>query len=42
VAALDAITTKYASKGKTAVIVGLDEDSARRHGRLAGQLGGGS
>lgn len=40
VAALDAITTKYASKGKTAVIVGLDEDSARRHGRLAGRLGG--
>ncbi|WP_454051799.1 SulP family inorganic anion transporter [Cellulomonas sp. Marseille-Q8402] len=42
VAALDAITTKYAAKGKTAVIVGLDEDSARRHGRLAGQLGGAS
>jgi SulP family sulfate permease len=42
VAALDAITTKYAAKGKTAVIVGLDEDSARRHGRLAGRLGGAS
>ncbi|WNB87188.1 SulP family inorganic anion transporter [Cellulomonas sp. ATA003] len=41
VAALDAITTKYASKGKTVTIRGLDPDSARRHERLAGQLGGG-
>ncbi|GEL48467.1 sodium-independent anion transporter [Cellulomonas hominis] len=41
VATLDAITTKYAAKGKQATIIGLNEDSARRHGRLAGQLGGG-
>ncbi|WP_226909408.1 SulP family inorganic anion transporter [Georgenia ruanii] len=41
VAALDAITTRYAAKGKTATIVGLDADSAERHGRLAGHLAGG-
>ncbi|WP_226925101.1 SulP family inorganic anion transporter [Georgenia thermotolerans] len=40
VATLDAITTKYAAKGKTATIVGLNEDSAERHGRLAGHLAG--
>ncbi|GAA4288349.1 SulP family inorganic anion transporter [Georgenia daeguensis] len=38
VATLDAITTKYAAKGKTATIIGLDEASAARHGRLAGHL----
>lgn len=38
VAALDAITTKYARKGKTVEIVGLDDASAERHGRLTGQL----
>ncbi len=38
VAALDAITTKYARKGKTVEIVGLNEASAERHGRLTGQL----
>jgi SulP family sulfate permease len=38
VAALDAITTKYAARGKTATIVGLDEASAERHERLAGHL----
>jgi len=38
VASLDAITTKYARKGKTVEIVGLDEASAERHGRLTGQL----
>lgn len=41
VAALDAITTKYAAKGKTAVITGLDRHSAQRHARLAGRLSGG-
>ncbi|WP_127128759.1 SulP family inorganic anion transporter [Georgenia sp. SYP-B2076] len=39
VATLDAITTRYAAKGKTVTIVGLDEASAERHGRLAGHLG---
>ncbi|WP_238993336.1 SulP family inorganic anion transporter [Nocardioides caldifontis] len=38
VAALDAITTKYARKGKTVEIVGLDPHSAERHGRLSGEL----
>ncbi|WP_447926021.1 SulP family inorganic anion transporter [Georgenia muralis] len=41
VAALDAITTKYAARGKTATIVGLNEASAERHERLAGHLAGG-
>ncbi|GIG34850.1 SulP family inorganic anion transporter [Cellulomonas pakistanensis] len=40
-ATLDAITTKYAAKGKTAEVVGLNEDSARRLGRLGPVLGGG-
>ncbi|WP_124710368.1 SulP family inorganic anion transporter [Gordonia insulae] len=38
VATLDAITTKYAAKGKTATIVGLDDNSAERHQRLSGHL----
>ncbi|MEO5710354.1 MAG: SulP family inorganic anion transporter [Nocardioidaceae bacterium] len=38
VAALDGITTKYATKGKTVEIHGLNEASARMHGRLSGQL----
>ena len=41
VAALDAITTKYAARGKRVTIVNLDDDSARRHDLLAGRLGGG-
>jgi sulfate permease, SulP family len=41
VATLDAITTKYAAKGKTVTIRNLNEDSARRHELLAGRLGGG-
>nr|WP_244925430.1 SulP family inorganic anion transporter [Georgenia faecalis] len=41
VATLDAITTKYAAKGTTVTITGLDEASAQRHARLAGHLGGG-
>jgi sulfate permease, SulP family len=39
VAALDAVTTKYAARGKRATVVNLDEDSARRLDRLAGTLG---
>ncbi|WP_186629783.1 SulP family inorganic anion transporter [Rhodococcus sp. BP22] len=41
VATLDAITTKYAAKGKTATIVGLNEASAQRLGLLSGNLGAG-
>ncbi|GAA1519909.1 SulP family sulfate permease [Agromyces terreus] len=41
VAALDSITTKYAQHGKTAVIKGMNEASARMHTRLAGNLGAG-
>ena len=40
VATLDAITTKYAEKGKTVTITGLNEASAERHARLAGHLNG--
>ncbi|MFW5473965.1 SulP family inorganic anion transporter [Knoellia sp. CPCC 206450] len=38
VASLDAITTKYARKGKAVEIVGLNESSALRHDRLTGTL----
>ncbi|GAB7036770.1 SulP family inorganic anion transporter [Catenuloplanes niger JCM 9533] len=38
VAALDAITTKYAARGKRVEIVGLNEESALMHGNLAGRL----
>jgi SulP family sulfate permease len=38
VASLDAIATKYARKGKSVEIVGLNEGSADRHGRLTGRL----
>ncbi|WP_338072884.1 SulP family inorganic anion transporter [Aeromicrobium phoceense] len=41
VAALDAIETKYAAKGKTVTIRGLNEASRERHGRLAGHLDAG-
>jgi sulfate permease, SulP family len=41
VATLDAITTKYAEKGKTATIIGMNDASARRHELLAGHLGAG-
>lgn len=41
VATLDAITTKYERRGKTVTIIGLNEDSAQRHNRLAGNLGEG-
>ncbi|MFW6725043.1 SulP family inorganic anion transporter [Streptomyces sp. MAR4 CNY-716] len=38
VAALDAIETKYAQRGKTVTIVGLNKSSAAIHDRLAGEL----
>ncbi|MEU9238264.1 SulP family inorganic anion transporter [Streptomyces sp. NPDC048385] len=41
VAALDAIETKYAQRGKKVTIIGLNEPSAEMHGKLAGQLAGG-
>ncbi|MDT9659624.1 SulP family inorganic anion transporter [Rhodococcus qingshengii] len=41
VATLDAITTKYAARGKNVEIVGLDDASAERHLRLSGRLGDG-
>ncbi|MEU2568498.1 SulP family inorganic anion transporter [Streptomyces althioticus] len=41
VAALDAVETKYAQRGKTVEIVGLNEPSARMHKTLSGELVGG-
>lgn len=38
VAALDAIETKYAQRGKQVEIIGLNQPSARLHGRLSGEL----
>lgn len=38
VAALDAIETKYAQRGKTVEIIGLNEPSAHLHGKLSGEL----
>ncbi|MCG8917711.1 SulP family inorganic anion transporter [Actinokineospora sp. PR83] len=40
VAALDAITTKYAARGKTAQITGLNHHSAKIHNSLTGELTG--
>ncbi|SNS66236.1 sulfate permease, SulP family [Actinacidiphila glaucinigra] len=40
VAALDAVETKYAQRGKTVEIVGLNRPSAALHGRLTGELTG--
>ncbi|WP_168584001.1 SulP family inorganic anion transporter [Gephyromycinifex aptenodytis] len=40
VASLDAIQTKYAAKGKSVEIIGLNKSSQERHARLSGQLGG--
>ncbi|MFW3168604.1 SulP family inorganic anion transporter [Geodermatophilus sp. CPCC 206100] len=40
VAALDAVTHRYASRGKMVTIVGLDEHSASRYERHTGQLAG--
>jgi SulP family sulfate permease len=42
VAALDAITYKYAGRGKTVQILGLNPVSAGMHDRLAGRLGAGA
>ncbi len=41
VAALDAVRTKYEARGKRVTIVGMNDDSAARHDRLSGRLGGG-
>ncbi|MEO6413694.1 MAG: SulP family inorganic anion transporter, partial [Pedococcus sp.] len=41
VATLDAIQTKYETKGKNVTIIGLNDSSQERHARLAGRLGGG-
>ncbi|MGX1808470.1 SulP family inorganic anion transporter [Nocardia sp. NPDC055321] len=41
VATLDAITTKYAAKGKRVEIIGLDAASEARHERLSGRLASG-
>ena len=41
VATLDAITTRYAAKGKRVTIRNLNDDSARRHEALAGRLAAG-
>ncbi|MEV6785731.1 SulP family inorganic anion transporter [Streptomyces sp. NPDC051098] len=41
VAALDAIETAYARRGKTVEIVGLNDPSADLHGRLSGELAAG-
>ncbi len=38
VAALDAIETKYAQRGKTVEITGLNAPSAHLHGKLSGEL----
>lgn len=38
VAALDTVTAKYAQRGKTVEITGLDRDSARMHDTLSGEL----
>ncbi|MEU1040971.1 SulP family inorganic anion transporter [Streptomyces sp. NPDC005907] len=42
VAALDAVETKYARRGKTVEIIGLNSPSARIHDRLSGELAGGN
>ncbi|GAB2944904.1 SulP family inorganic anion transporter [Micromonospora polyrhachis] len=41
VAALDAIETKYAQRGKTVEIIGLNKPSAQLHAKLTGELAGG-
>ncbi|WP_431784491.1 SulP family inorganic anion transporter [Streptomyces chumphonensis] len=40
VAALDAIETKYAARGKKVTIIGLNQPSAEMHDKLAGELAG--
>jgi sulfate permease, SulP family len=39
VAALDAVVTRYAARGTTVRITGMNEDSAARHAALAGVVG---
>ena len=41
VAALDAVEAKYAARGKTVRIIGLNQPSARMHANLSGELSGG-
>lgn len=41
VAALDTVTARYAQRGKTVEIIGLNQDSARIHGTLSGELAAG-
>jgi len=41
VAALDAVQTKFESKGKNVEIIGLNSASAHMHDRLSGHLGAG-
>ncbi|MEV4284460.1 STAS domain-containing protein [Nonomuraea bangladeshensis] len=40
VAALDAVEGKYAARGKSVRIVGLNQSSVRMHGALSGELTG--
>ena len=40
VAALDAIATKYTQRGKTVEIIGLNNQSAKIHEKLSGELAG--
>ncbi|MGI5290206.1 SulP family inorganic anion transporter [Nonomuraea polychroma] len=40
VAALDAVQAKYAARGKTVQIIGLNEPSAKMHATLSGELTG--
>ncbi|PZG23687.1 SulP family inorganic anion transporter [Nonomuraea aridisoli] len=40
VAALDAVEAKYAARGKTVQIIGLNQPSARMHATLSGELSG--
>jgi SulP family sulfate permease len=42
VAALEAVRTRYAARGKTVTVVGMNADSAERHERLAGTLAAGA
>jgi SulP family sulfate permease len=35
------VETKYAARGKTVTVIGLNAPSAELHGNLAGQLSGG-
>jgi len=40
VAALDAIVTKYDSRGKTVTLVGMNTATTTFYGRLSGGMGG--